>query len=1035
MKIFKVFVLSILSIFISLYLAFLFILPNCIDLNKYLPQITKIIQDKSGFQVELEGLKVKTAWNLSAGALVNKVDLKDSTGEKFAQINGLQVRLSLLPLVFGNLKIDKVDANKVLANIPLIPTLSPKGRGSNNLKLAAHCSPKMPTIYVKKYRISFIDNVNNYTLKGDNLKIFDFILNKKIKLKANGNLILNDRKQISYNVSIFSKIFPKAGGQQNDFAKIFDDLYKYNVNANIKTDLKINNDHDIDGKINLDKISFTLGDKIFPQSVLKLDFNKDKIKINSSLHTDANSKTIITGFYKNGKNKKIDLKVVSDETKLGNAVFMAKNILKIFGKKDLEGIDASGYMNANFRIKSDFKKIESDGYLKIKNANLTNKLYNVSLSSLNSDIDFSQNAVQIRQASAKLNSQPITITGNIDKNANADILVFAKNLQLKGVLLTSGNVKVLNENDILSGLVNVKAILKGRLNKAVPKINVIISNVDLKNRQSKNEIKIAKVAISSSYNKDTKKAKGTADINSLKVLSPAYSVISAPKISLVFDEKNLDIAQSYLYINNIKTNLSGKISNLNSTPHINEISISIPNQISVPIKGYAGSSAVLKGNLIISGDLYKPEIKGLVNIPSIRIPTVSTVGKNIILKFDKDININCPQLQVADSSMSINAQIDKNVSEGIVARNVKLASSNLDLNTLIPVIKNLTKNSSSNSNITILNGKSTIGAFKVGGLSANNITSDISLKSNVLYLNNLLGEAYFGKFGGNISYDLNHQKTYINLKGRGLSANSVLIGLTGRDDDIHGQLDFDTNISMTGYSKTDLLSSLKGSTHFIISNGKMGILGKFEHLLYAQNVVSNNVFRATLNGIAKAITVKNTGVYKYMRGKITFSDGWINISKIKTSGPSMSLYITGRYYLLNNTANLIILGRISDDVVRILGPIGEFSMDKAILSIPKLGEITAFFANQFTTNPIYENTSQIPYLTPKTELPTKEFKVIIDGDTQAQSSVKSFKWLSRPKINQSTPMQNQPTVAPSQNSTSTPTIPDFINKLPDLKKQ
>lgn len=1013
-------------------MSFLFVLPNCIDLNQYSPKITKIIQDKTGFQVELNGLKVKTAWNLSAGALVNKVDLKYSSGEKFAQINGLQVRLSLIPLLFGNLKIDKVDANKVLANISEQETKKPSSTSFHHLNI----SPNMPTISVKKYRMSLLKGANNYTLKGENLKISDFVLNKKIKLKANGDLILNGRKQIAYNVSILSKKFSKKGSQSNDFTKMFDDLYKYNVKANINADLKINNDYDIDGKINLDKISFVLGGKIFPQSVLKLDFKTDKIKINSSLHTDINSKTIITGFFKNGKNRKIDFQVVSDETKLENAVFIANNILKIFGKKDLEGLDANGYINANFRIKSDFKKVESDGYLKIKNANITNKLYNVSLSSLNSDVDFSQNAVQIRQAKANLNSQPITITGNIDKNANADILVFAKNLQLKGVLLTSGHVKLLKENDILSGLVNVKAVLKGRLNKAVPKINVLISNVDLKNRQSKNEIKVTKVAINSSYNKDTKKAKGIADINGLKVTSPTSSVISAPKITLAFDEKTLDIEKSYLYINNIKTNLSGKISNLNSNPQLNDISISIPNQISVPIKGYAGSSASLKGNLIISGNLYKPEIKGLINLPSIRIPSASTILKNTTLNFNKDISLNCPQAQVADSSMSFNAKINKNISNGIIAKNVKFVSNSLDLNTLIPVFKKLSNNSNSNSSITILNGKSIIGTFRLGGLVSSNITSDISLKNNVLYLNNLFGEAYFGKFGGNVSYDFRHQKTYINIKGRGLSANSALIGLTGRDDDIHGQLDFDSNISMAGSGKDQLLRNLKGSTRFIISNGQMGILGKFEHLLYAQNVVSNNVFRATLNGIAKAITVKNTGVYKSMKGQITFSDGWININKVKTSGPSMSLYITGRYYLLNHTANLIILGRISDDVVRILGPIGEFSMDKVISSIPKIGEITAFFANQFTTNPIYENTSQIPYLTPKTELPTKEFKVIIDGDTQSQNSVKSFKWLARPKVNPSTSTQsksssisNQPPVSPAST-----TIPDFVNKLPDLKQ-
>ncbi len=36
----------------------------------------------------------------------------------------------------------------------------------------------------------------------------------------------------------------------------------------------------------------------------------------------------------------------------------------------------------------------------------------------------------------------------------------------------------------------------------------------------------------------------------------------------------------------------------------------------------------------------------------------------------------------------------------------------------------------------------------------------------------------------------------------------------------------------------------------------MGVLGKFEHLLYAQNIISNNIFKSSLNLVARAITAK-----------------------------------------------------------------------------------------------------------------------------------------------------------------------------------
>lgn len=1033
MKRFKIALLSILSIFIIGYLAFLFVLPNAIDLNEYSPEITKIIKDSTNFQVELKGLKIKADWDLSIGALTDRADLRYPTGKKFAQINGLKVKLSLLPFLWKKINIDKIDADKILLNLEFdkngdlllkdfLSNKSPQ-KLSNNFTF----SNKLPTLNAKKYRVSFIDGQKIYSAKGSNFKISDFVLDKKIKLKTNGALILDNHNQILYNIAVISEIFPENKKQRIDILKIFKDLKKYDIHANINTNLAIKNnkgDPDINGTIDLDKVSFIFGGKIFPKSSLKLAFKGDKAKINSSLHVNENSKAVISGFFNNGKNKLVNLQVISDELDIQDIVVIAKAMSKPFGIKNLQNISASGLLKADFNIKSDFKKVQSNGYLKIKNANITDKSYNVSLNSVNADIDFSQDAVNIKQAKANLNGQPVTIKGIINEKADANISLVANKLQLKGVLLALGQTKILHENTVLSGIVNVKASLKGRLDKASPIINATVDNVSLKNKLTKTKIKLTKAIINSNC---TSEKNGKAEIVNLKITPNLPAIISIPKVNLVFDEKNLTIEKTHLYVNNIQTNLFGKISNRNSNPHLDSINISIPNQVSLPIEGYADSKIVAKGYLKFTGDFNNPQIKGAIIIPLIHIPSMMLNIKDTNLQLDNGINITCPQLRVANSLANFSAYIDNNFSNGIVAKNVNFSADNFDLNFLIPVFKNITRNSSQNLNITVINGKSHILKFKAGNVVSTNVASDIRIKNNILYLENLLADAYFGKIGGSIYYDFTHNKTKLNLQGRGLSAKPAMMGLTGQNDDIKGKLDFDSNITMSGYSKNELLRSLKGNLGFIISNGQMGVLGKFEHLLYAQNIVSNNVFKASLNLIAKALTVKNTGVYKYMKGKLAFSGGWATIQWIKTSGPSMSLYLTGRYYMPDDFANLVILGRISDDVVRILGPIGEFSVDKAISYIPKLGEIKSNLINQLTTNPNYENTSMIPDLTPKTEFPTKEFKVVIDGEVHKQSSVKSFKWISTPKSIQ---YQIEQEVPPQQ---PIPEVPDFVNRLPDLK--
>lgn len=1036
MKSLKFFLISFLSIWVLIYLAFIFVLPNVVDLNNYMPQITKAVQDSTGFRVNLSGLKIKTAWDISANVLVDKADLKYTDGQKFAQINGLKIRLSLLPMFLGKFEPSSIEADKILANIDM--RKQETGNSKQKIAIKLNLSPKMPYISAKKYRISVLNKGANYTFKGEDLDISDFVLDKKIKIKTKGYLILNGRKQISYKIKITSDCFPKnaSGGDKNlDFTKVLEDLYKYNFQTNITCELRIKNGKNVDGKVNFENISFVLAGKTFPPSSLNLNFVGDKIKINSNLYTDSNSKISVNGYISNAKHKSLNLNVETDKTNLNNGVFIVNNLSKIFGKNDLQDISANGDLKANFSIKSDFKNVESSGFLKIRNANITNHAHKISLSAVNADVDFSKNSVAIKNASAKLNSQPITIKGNIDKNAYANISILADNLQLKSVLLASGNSKILDENDVLGGMVDFKAVLIGRLNKTSPKINVLVKNIKLKNKKSKAMVSAVKVIANSTEKGQDKNQKYDENLKivNMRVLMPNVSAISAPELNLGVSGKNIEIIKSYLYFDNIKTTLSGKISNIDKSARLNALIVDIPNQISVPIKGYANSNILIKGKLELNGDLYNPVVKGNFVLPVIRIPGMMLTAKNSVLTLGKTSFISCPQLQIANSIMNIEAQLDNDFSKGISAKNVNFVADNIDLNILTPVFANLPKGSG--IPFVITNGKSKIAKFKAGGLNSSNITSDIRLKNNILYLDNLRADAYFGKIGGNINYDLNNRKASLSLQGRGLSANPAIIGLTGRDDDINGKLDFDSNVSFVGYSKSEILNNLKGSTNFIISNGKMGVLGKFEHLLYAQNIVSNSVFKATLNVIAKAITAKNTGVYKFMKGKITFSNGWANVLWIKTSGPSMSLYLTGRYYMPGNTASLTILGRISDDVVRILGPIGEFSMNKAISYIPKLGEITEFLAGQFTTNPTYENTSMIPSLTPGSEFKTKEFKVIIDGDVQKQSSVKSFKWLARPSINQAQ-SQSQVDSSPSPSfKKEPPPIPDFVKNLPDLKKE
>lgn len=1156
MKTFKIIALGLVSILLILYLSFLFILPRAIKLDKYSPMISKEIQKASGFIVETQGINFITSWNLSCGAKINKTILRYPNKEKFGEAKNLQMKISLPYLLIGRLKLDKIQVDNIILMLKvekdgkfLVEKFIPKPQKNSTHDTQAFpikLSDNMPDIIAKKYKITFVDATTNkeYSIDGSDFAITSFILNKKIKAKAMGGFVLDGRKQFTYDLALYSKVFPSMDAQTQqaepqavNIINIFKNLHKYNYTANLKTDLKITGTEEepqIEGLVMLDKSSMTFNGKKLPDSSLKLNFNGDKVKINSDFYTDKNKKITLLGIFNNGKKKSINLNVESEKTDINTSFNIISSLLDIFNIDTLKGISADGELNAKFNIKSDFKTIKSEGHAKILNANVNYAKYNVALKDINSDIDFSNNKITIKKADALINGQPISVKGSVDTNANADIFLTAQNIQLKGILAAAGQVQTLKENDIQSGIVSVNAKIKGKLDKAVPIADITLSNINLKNKPNKISIKLKEAKVNASS--DGKKTKGKAEIKDLYIYPQGVNAsVSIPNAKLSFNEKDLNIEKAFLYLNNSLINISGKITdyqtekininilakgNLNTSdlkafvpkemqsnisakgavpmiakitgakepkieaqiianqgnyitpldiaslqgkpsllnasfdlkgnnikinevalyelqtnkafsdnlslnlsssekvlglsgsvskidtknPQIEGINISIPNQISASIPGFKESILSAKGNLSVSGSANNPKLSGNFNLPIISIPTLKTKLQNTNLQINTDtINLKCPQLTIANSTMGFDATLDSDISKGIIAKNVNFNAENIDLDTLGAAFSNLPQNTNgpgTDLGITIQSGKGKVAKFKTGDLQATNAFADFNLHKNTLKMYNLTANAYAGKVAGTITYDLIYGNIGIDMQGRGLGAKPTLTALSGMPQPITGSLDFDSDITMRGYSPEQLIQSMKGSTDFIISRGEMGQLGLLGHLLYAQNIISNNVFRTSINTIIKAVTIRDTGLYESIKGKMTFSGGWANLSYIKIAGPSMSMYINGRFNLLNGNADLKILGRLSGDVVKVLGPLGELSVDKVLSYIPAVGEITSSLINQFTTPPQAEDTSIIPSLTRETTSAPKEFKVIIQGPVDKQTSVKSFKWLANPQAQQ-----------------------------------
>lgn len=156
---------------------------------------------------------------------------------------------------------------------------------------------------------------------------------------------------------------------------------------------------------------------------------------------------------------------------------------------------------------------------------------------------------------------------------------------------------------------------------------------------------------------------------------------------------------------------------------------------------------------------------------------------------------------------------------------------------------------------------------------------------------------------------------------------------------------------------------------------------------------SNSIIKAAVSSVSSLPAIKNTAEFKTIKGNLTFNNAWATLNPITTTGPSMAYYITGRYNLLNATANVTVLGRISAEVVSLLGPLGDLSVTKLTSYIPKFGTATGNIINALTSDPKKEKISSIPALS-SGNTNYKDFKVTFNGGVESSSSVKSFKWLS-----------------------------------------
>lgn len=1062
MKKYKVIMIATLVI-IGLLVSVCFIPINA---SKFIPEVEEQVTKDLGIQIHIEKLILRLGPALKLKAPV--MHMMYSDGQKFAQFDNVRFFIPWSVLI----KKDSVVVKRIYAD-KFIVKLNSDDKYLQALveKLKEKDFEETPDVTFKSYSISYYDKAIDKILKltGSFLDIAKIPNYKNRSLKSIGEFFINDKKYLTYDISVIPNIeLPKNTKKTFDIDEFLKQMELLDFHSDIIADLKlyknINGETQISGLVNVDNISVLDPEKKNPKSFIYLTFLGDKTGVLSNIYASSDKKVYIDGVINNSKKPGVDLKVKTDEIQLSD---LYRKIKLLADCSQLKGLDSvSGRLKADFNIKGDLNKIKSSGYLKISDAAI--KANGIDINKISSDIDFSNNVINITDAVGYVNNAPIMLKGKIDRNIDIEVLMnkvelehlCPSNLGIKsGVASLVANISGTFDNIIHKEnlqIDNFKAVnkknniafssLKIDTNKnniayinnlsfqcdktekiklpllkvyierdslKIPETNIFMPNskltakAEVMNYNSKDltfstnlsgfinsrDIKVVKgnyatypIIVTINGNKDVQNITGQLLMEKALILDEPSIINLAAKLEnniLKIDDLSISSFKGK-FVPDFKSNLkgqkrvliSGNIENL-EVPVFRNIRVFIPQMLNITL---LDTIAQLKGDIFINGKLNQPDIVGQISIQNLINQFLQLTINNMTVDFNKNIAvINAPLIKIADSSMGINSTVSTNISNELFVKNINIKSKYFNSDTYLmykdsPLSKLIP--------INIKDGKfyaekALINVYN-SPLYMSALTSDFKLQNNNLILSNISSELFNGKLAGSLEFNIKDEHFNSKIQARGVSAAPIFDVIAIKKDTVSGVMDFDSNISGNISSK----QSLNGYIKFIVHNGRMGTLGKLEHLLYAQNVIADNMLRTSLSIVTKAITLKDTGLFKYLRGDIILADGIAHVKMLQSQGPLMSLFIKGLYNPSTDYAKLVVLGRLSDEVISGLGAFGDFSWNKLLVMLT--GEDNKY-------NILPEDFEKLPQLPMKN---TKEFRSVINGVVDRPSSVILFNWIS-----------------------------------------
>lgn len=1048
-----------------LYCSYLFLLPKFVTeenieniLNNYLTKNTK-------FTLDVDNLRVLPDYKFDINIKADKIKLKYPNKKDFLVLQKANVDVNILTLFFNYIDLNKIKADKIIINTNF--TKSKRYSCFDYLDLDIFDFEN----YNSKFQLRNIRILcNDFTLNlyDENIKKSFYIKTKNIKLSSSINkpFIINAKGVVSsssHKISDFNlnlelllqkntfNSFKKAIQKLNYNPLSYADAYKFYSFSDINLKIShLEKNLTTVGSVNLKDYSFVVEGIKLPKNNLLLLFKGDKIK------ADCNFNFIKNQFIKlnlNAKfNKFIEMKINSNDINLSELSEVISVFLKIINPKiNSKDFLLSGFINCNLYLKSDFKTINSNGNLLIKNAKLSYNPLKVAIDSINSNISFDNNKINILNTSGYIDKSKFYLIGSIDNKTNLDLKLDTEQINIAQVInLVKKLPMVIKLDDYIfkTGLLKANAKVTGNIKKPVVLANANLKDLKLFIKSYKTNILIKEILINTKLDNDA-----FITLNNLS-LANEYTKLNASKLQFSLKDNNAILLKAPIKIDNILALIDGKINlkdetaliNISSNDlsnnkflviknasinarialfktkaqileanifdktkkiislsgsvdnfeKLNNLKILIEDRVQIAIPSY-NLSFVASGNVLLNGLIKSPDVNGILNLYNINYKDLNLHINDLALNIKNSCAyINIINAKVFDINFDLAAEAKiKNNKALISFLNFNSSYINLD-----NIQKHLNKIKTSKPiTLEVNNIKGNISTLELMDTLVNSVNFEGSLNNNILTISKFSAQAFNGVVEGSLKINLANYKTHAETILKGINIRHLSNQFKELSIAASGKLSALITADFIGFDFDNLIKTLNGYVKFNINDGELNQFAKLERFLQAGNILSQSILKLTLNSAISAIAKQNTGDFKTIEGTIKIKDNIANIQYIKTQGTNMSMHITGDFNLLTKFANLKILGRIPLTTVNVLGNIGSFSGGKLV---DKMSKDAKEIINSITVSPIEkmmsipindEEIANIPPLCNQISgVATREFIVRIYGASQNVSSVKYFKW-------------------------------------------